>query len=175
MLTLPRTVSSSTTLEEGYDKVRIPLSQRFGLIRLALTQPRPGHDVHRRLAGKKDRHGIGLRVISLSRPRRHHGVQGWPAIPRACCYSHLHRDRQNFTSKAPRCPGLLLPYKRAGPGSTRKNGEQSKTQVRNQVPASKGTQFRDQHLKQPPLYSFTFFETWARRPLSPACNPYTST
>jgi hypothetical protein len=77
--------------------------------------------------------------------------------------------------KVPRCPGLLLPYKRAGQGSTR--GDRQKTQVRSQALASKGTQPTDQHLKQSPplLYSFTFFETWARRPLSPACNPYAST
>jgi hypothetical protein len=56
--------------------------------------------------------------------------------------------------KAPRCPGLLLPYKRAGQDPTRGHGRTGKTQVQNQVPASKGSQFRDQHLKQTPLYSF---------------------
>jgi hypothetical protein len=68
------------------------------------TRPRPGLDLaltHRRSIGKKGRRGIGLRVFSPSRPLRHYGVQGWLAILGARRYSHLHRDRQNFTSKAP--------------------------------------------------------------------------
>jgi hypothetical protein len=53
--------------------------------------------------------------------------------------------------KTPRCPSLLLPYKRAGQGSTRDTGQ---TQAKSQVLANKSTQLRDQHLKQSPLYSF---------------------
>jgi hypothetical protein len=34
---------------------------------------------------------------------------------------------------------------------------------------------KDRYFKQPSLSFFPLFETWARRPLSPACNPYTST
>jgi hypothetical protein len=109
--TLPRTVWPPITLEGGYDKVRIPRSRRFGLIRPASTQPRPGLDVHRRLIRKKGRHGIGLRVFSPSRPQRHHGVQGWPAIPEARRYSHLYRDRQNFTSRHPSAPASSYPIK----------------------------------------------------------------
>jgi hypothetical protein len=119
MHALPRTVSPLTTLEEGYDKVRIPQSRGFGLIRSASTQPRPDLDTHHRSARKKNRRGTGLRVFSPPHPRRHHGVQGWPAIPEARRYSHPHRDRQNFTLRRPRHPGLLLPYKRAGQGFTR--------------------------------------------------------
>jgi hypothetical protein len=44
-----------------------------------------------------------------------------PWYPGARRYSHLHRDRQNFTSKAPRHPCLILSYKRAGRGSTRRD------------------------------------------------------
>jgi hypothetical protein len=83
------------------------------------TRPRPSLDpasTHYRSVGRKGRRGTGLRVFSPSRPLRHHGVQGWPTIPGARRYSHLHRDRQNFTSRHPRRPGLLLPYKRAGRG-----------------------------------------------------------
>jgi hypothetical protein len=64
----------------------------------------------------------------------------------------------------PRRPSLLLPYKRAGQGST-------KTEARRQAPISKGTQPTDQHLKQSPLYSHFFFETWARFPLSQLVTP----
>jgi hypothetical protein len=74
------------------------------------ARPRPGLDpasTHCRSTGKKGRRGTGLGVFSPSRPLRHHGVQGWPAIPRARRYSHLHMDRQNFTSKAP--PASLPP------------------------------------------------------------------
>jgi hypothetical protein len=74
------------------------------------ARPRPGLDpasTHRRSTGKKDRRDTGLGVFSPSHSLRHHGVQGWPTIPGACRYSHLHRDRQNFTSKAP--PASLPP------------------------------------------------------------------
>jgi hypothetical protein len=46
-----------------------------------------------------------LWVVSSTHPLRHHGVQGWPAIPRARRYSHLNRDRQNIIS---RLPGVLV-------------------------------------------------------------------
>jgi hypothetical protein len=65
-------------------------------------------------ARRKSRRGTGLGVFSPYRPLRHHGVQGWPAIPGARRYSHLHRDRQNFTSRHPWRPSLLLSYKKAG-------------------------------------------------------------
>jgi hypothetical protein len=120
--TIPHTVLPLITHEGGYDKVRTPRSRGFGLIRPSLTCPRPGLDpasTYHRSAGRKGWRGIGLKVFSPSRLLCHHGVQGWPAIPRACRYSHLYRDRQNFTLRLPRRPGLLLPYKRAGQGSTR--------------------------------------------------------
>jgi hypothetical protein len=153
VLTLPRTVLSSTTLEEGYDKVRTPRSWGFGLIHLTSTLPRPGLDAYHRSAGKKGQRGTGLRVISPSRPRRHHGVQGWPAIPGARRYSRLYRDRQNFTSRYPGVPASSYPIK----GQARALQRKKKTQGKNQVPASKGTQLRDQHLKQsPPIVLFHF-------------------
>jgi hypothetical protein len=68
------------------------------------TRPRPSLDpasTYHRSAGRKGRRSTGLRVFSPSCPLRHHGVQGWPAIPGARRYAHLHRDRQNFTSEAP--------------------------------------------------------------------------
>jgi hypothetical protein len=75
---------------------------------LALSaRPRPDLDpasTHHRTAGRKGRCGIGLRVFSPSHPLRHHGVQGWPTIPGTRRYSHLHRDRQNFTSRHPGVP-----------------------------------------------------------------------
>jgi hypothetical protein len=151
--TLPHTILPPITLEGGYDKARIPRSQRFGLIRPTSTQPRPGLDVQRWSIGKKDRRGTGLRVISPSRPQRHHGVQGWPAIPGAHRYSHLYRDRQNFTSRHPGAPASSYPIK----GQARAlQGNQSKTRARSQALASKGIHPTDQHLKQPPLYSLIF-------------------
>jgi hypothetical protein len=75
--------------------------------------------------GRKGRRGTGLRVFSPSRPLRHHGVRGWPVIPGARRYSHLYRDRQNFTSRLPWRPYHLLPYKRTSQGSTRGTNEKS--------------------------------------------------
>jgi hypothetical protein len=124
---------SSVTLEGGYDKVRTPRSRGFGLIRSALTRPRSGLDALRSSTRKKGQHGTGLRVISPSHPRRHHGVQGWPSIPRARRYSHLYRDRRNITSRTPRRPGLLSPYKRAGQGSPRGRTKNQNNRNRQQV------------------------------------------
>jgi hypothetical protein len=56
---------------------------------------------HRRSTRKKGRRDTRLGVFSPSHPLRHHGVQRWLAILGARRYNHLHRDRQNFTSKAP--------------------------------------------------------------------------
>jgi hypothetical protein len=74
----------------------------------------PGLDpasTQRRSAGRKGRRGTGLRVFPPFRPRRHHGVQGWPAIPGARRYSHLYRNRQNFTSRHPGVPASSYPIK----------------------------------------------------------------
>jgi hypothetical protein len=125
---IPCTILPPIILEGGYDKDRTPQSRRLSLIPSPSTRPRPGLDpasTPRRSTRKKGRRGTGLRVFSPSHPLRHHGVQGWPVIPGARRYSHLYRGRQNFTSRHPRCPGLLLPYKRAGQGSTRGREEAS--------------------------------------------------
>jgi hypothetical protein len=149
--TIPCTILPLITLEGGYDKDRTPRSRGFGLIHPSSTCPRPGLDpasTYHRSAGRKGRRGTELRVFSPSRPLRHHGVQGWPAIPRARRYSHLHRDRQNFTSKAPRRPYLLLPYKRAGQGS-KKGSKKKGRRITNH------RQWKTNLL----LYSHFFFET----------------
>jgi hypothetical protein len=84
--------------------------------------------------------------------------------------------------KAPRRPDLLLPYKRAGQGSTRGdertnkgNNEQTNDtrQDARQKPrsTSKGSPPTDQHLKQSLLYSHFSFETWAQFPLSQLVTP----
>jgi hypothetical protein len=93
--------TSLVTLEGGYDKVRTPRSQGFGLIRSVSTRPRPGLDAQHDSTGKGGRCVTALRVILASRPRCHRGVQGWPPIPRACHNSHLNRDRQNIISRLP--------------------------------------------------------------------------
>jgi hypothetical protein len=102
------------------DPIRsVPHDLRDSALSTSLDLASTGLDAQRRSAGRKGPRGTGLRVFSPSHPRCHHGVQGWPPIPRARRYNHLHKDRQNFTSRHPRRPGLLLPYKRAGKGSTR--------------------------------------------------------
>jgi hypothetical protein len=78
------------------------------------ARPRPDLDpasTYHRSAGRKGRRGIGLEVFSPSRPLCHHGVRGWPTIPGACRYSHLYRDRQNFTSRHPGVPTSSYPIK----------------------------------------------------------------
>jgi hypothetical protein len=75
--------------------------------------------------------------------------------------------------KAPRRPGLLSPYKRAGQGSTtNKEGTNKRRKNKRQQAKHKiETDISSNH----PCPLFPLFETWARRPLSHACNPYTST
>jgi hypothetical protein len=78
--------------------------------------------------------------------------------------------------KTPRRLGLLSPYKRAGQGSTtreggRTDGRTTKKYKRQQARRKIEIDISSNH--HCPLFSL--FETWARRPLSYACNPYTST
>jgi hypothetical protein len=77
--------------------------------------------------------------------------------------------------KAPRCPGLLRPYKRAGQDPTRGHEQQArhKSKAKYQQPKAPNTEINisSNHL----CTLFSSSETWARRPLSQACNPYTST
>jgi hypothetical protein len=78
------------------------------------THPQPSLDpasTYHWSEGRKGRGDIGLEVFSPSRPLRHHGVRGWPAIPRARRYSHLYRDRQNFTSRLPGVSASSYPIK----------------------------------------------------------------
>jgi hypothetical protein len=120
------------------------------------ARPRPGLDpasTHRRSAGRKGRRGTRLRIFSPSHPLRHHGVQGWPTISGARRYSHLYKDRQNFTSRHPGAPASSYPIKgqaRALQKRGRKTNGQGKTQARSHAQTSKGTPPTDQHLKQSP-------------------------
>jgi hypothetical protein len=74
--------------------------------------------------------------------------------------------------KAPRRLGLLSPYKRAGQGSTGRNNRQT-TKKHKRQRARRKIEIDISSIHHCPLFSL--FETWARRPLSHACNPYTST
>jgi hypothetical protein len=110
---------SPINLEGGYDKARIPRSRRFGLIRPASTQPR-----RPALFDRKERptwhRAPGHFTISSPTSPRCPGMAGhsWstPLQP-------LLQGSTTHHLKTPRCPGLPLPYKRAGQGSTR-GGEQ---------------------------------------------------
>jgi hypothetical protein len=165
------------TLEGGYDKVRTPQSRGFSLIRPSSTCPRPGLDpasTHRRSAERKGRHGTGLRVFSPSHPLRHHGVKGWPAIPRTRRYNHLHKDRQNFTSRHPGVPVSSYPIK----GQARALQEKGATNERTRQDTSQKTRSNEQRhtthrstSQAISLYSHFPFETWARFPLSQLVTP----
>jgi hypothetical protein len=67
----------------------------------------------------------------------------------------------------PRCPCLLLPYKRVGRGLYKGGTENNRRRKENQSPSHQ----RDQHLKQSPLYSRFFSETWDWFPLSQLVTP----
>jgi hypothetical protein len=69
--------------------------------------------------------------------------------------------------KTPRRLGLLSSYKKAGRGFTRGKKTTDEQQAIYKIEIN----ISSNHL----VFSFSPFETWARRPLSQACNPYTST
>jgi hypothetical protein len=77
--------------------------------------------------------------------------------------------------KAPQCPGHPSPYKRAGQDPTRGDGQQARPKFKAKYQQSK-TPNTEINISSNHLCTlFSLFETWARRPLSQACNPYTST
>jgi hypothetical protein len=145
---------SSVTLEEGYDKAPILQSRGSDLICPASTRLRPSLDAQHSSTGREDRHGTVLWVISPSHPRRHHGVQGWPAIPRARRYSHLYRDRQKHHLKAPSTLASSYPIKGQAETLQRDTDNRQDTRFKAKCQAIQGSQRRDQHLKQSSLYSF---------------------
>jgi hypothetical protein len=77
--------------------------------------------------------------------------------------------------KAPRRPGLLLPYKRAGQSSTRKGGDKRTDKARRKPEAMlKRAKAHTTHISTSQaicLYSHSPFETWARFPLSQLVTP----
>jgi hypothetical protein len=124
---------------------------------LASTQPRPtaGQQVRKTDVAQdsKSFHRLVLYVIMVSRDGR--------PFPGHVATSTSTGIDKTSPQKHPQRPCLHLPYKRAGRGSTRRgtmNNRQRKTSLH---PTEE-----DQHLKQSPLYSHFFFETWARFPLS---------
>jgi hypothetical protein len=149
---------SPVTLEEGYDKAPILQSRGFDLIRPASTRPRPSLNAWHSSTGKEGRSGAVLRVISPSHPCRRHNTQGWPAIPGARRYSHLYRDRQNFTSRSPGILASSYPIKgQAGAlQRTEDNGQQARHKFKAKYQMIQSSQHRDQHLKQSSLHSFFF-------------------
>jgi hypothetical protein len=99
---------SSDTLEEGYDKARIPQSLGFDLIRPASTQPRPSLDASHSSTGKEGRHGMALWVISTTHPLRH-GTQGWLATPGHVATVHSTGfDKKSPQDSPPSWPPLTL-------------------------------------------------------------------
>jgi hypothetical protein len=121
MHTIPHTVLPPITLEGGYNKVRTPRSQGFVLIRPASTQPRPSVGQQ---GGKADVaqdsgsfHRLVPDVTMVS-------SDGRPFLGHVATAASIGIDKLHL--KAPRRPGLLLPYKRAGPGSTREKEKRSK-------------------------------------------------
>jgi hypothetical protein len=110
--TLPRTVYHQSPSRK--DKTRSVLCN-LGDSALSI-RPRPGLDPTPTLdtvqrQGRDGRCGTTLWVISPSHLPRRHGVQGWPAIPRARRYSQLNRNRQTITSRLPIVSASSRPIK----------------------------------------------------------------
>jgi hypothetical protein len=137
MHTPPHTVSPPTTLEEGYDKVCIPRSRGFGLIHPASTQSRRAPPVSRKERPTWHRTQGLFTVSSSTSPR-------CPGMASHSWGTSLQPSPQRSTKlhlKTPQRPGLLLPYKRVGQGST-KEKRQSK------VPSQKPSTGEQRHTTQ---------------------------
>jgi hypothetical protein len=119
------------------------------------TRPRPTADQKGRKADvtqdSESFHCLILYVTMVSR-------DGRPFSGHVATATSTEIDKTS-PQRHPRCPCPLLPYKRAGRGSTKgANDRRRKTSLHPTV--------EDQHLKQSPLYSHFFSETWDRFPLS---------
>jgi hypothetical protein len=135
MHTIPHTILPPVTLEGGYDKVHTPRSRGFGLILPSSTRPRPSLDpppVSREERPTWHR-TQGLFTVSSSTSPWCLGMAGYSwgtslqPPPQGSTKLHL---------KTPRRPGLLLPYKRAGQGSTRKGGDKQTDKARRKPEAT---------------------------------------
>jgi hypothetical protein len=145
----------------GTRRVSYPKFPGLGLIHSPSTHLDPASTNHRSTK-EQGPHATRPGVLSPSHPLRHHGVQGWPAIPGARRFSGFHSARQNFTSKAPPASlSSLDPIKGKAGDSTKKRRKRQET--------SHHPTTEDQHLKQSPMYSL--FKTWDRLPLSQLITP----
>jgi hypothetical protein len=137
---------------------------------LASTRPRPGLDPASTLGtaqqGRKD--GMARRSGSFRHLVPYNAVvsrDGRPFLGHIATVSSTGID--NTSPQDFRLPGLPLPYKRAGRALQRRQ-EQPETSTP-RLPTQRST---SQAIISVLFFSF---ETWARCPLSQACNPYAST
>jgi hypothetical protein len=72
---------------------------------------------------------------------------------------------KTLPQRHPRCPCLLLPYKRADRGLYKGAADNGRKKTSHLLT------IEDQYLKQSPLYSHFFSETWDRFPLSQLVTP----
>jgi hypothetical protein len=132
---------------------------------LGSTQPRPTTGQQGRKADmtqdSESFHRFVLYVTMVSRDGR--------PFPGHVATATLTGIDKTSPQRHPRRPCLLLPYKRAGRGSTR--GQVRRTTNNRQQKTSLHPTKEDQHLKQSPLYCHFSFETWARSPLSQLVTP----
>jgi hypothetical protein len=130
---------SPVTLEEGYDKVRIPQSRGFDLIRPTSTRPRCLAQFNRE--GGPAWHGApGHFAVSSPTSPRCPGMAGYS---RGTSLQSLPQGSTKHHLKAPQCPGLLLPYKKGRPGPYKGTRTTGMTEVQSQVPAIEDPQHRD--------------------------------
>jgi hypothetical protein len=117
---------SPITLEGGYDKACIPRSQRFGLIHPASTQPRRPALFDRKERPTWHRAPGHFTVSSPTSPR----CPGMAGHSWSTPLQPLLQGSTTHHLKTTRCPGLLLPYKRAGQGSIRGHEQEHKPKAK---------------------------------------------
>jgi hypothetical protein len=156
---MPGTVPPLTPLEAKHDECHTPKFPGLGLIHSLSTHLDPT-STNRRSTKEQGLHATRPGVFSPSHHLRHHGVQGWPAIPGARRYSSFHSARQNFTSKAPPASLPSLDPIKGKAGDSTKGGQGKKQVI---TPPQK--------INISSNFLCTLFETWDRLPLSQLVTP----
>jgi hypothetical protein len=156
--------SSPVTLEGGNDKARIPQSRGFDLIRPTLTWPRRSARFNREGRTVWHRAPGHFAVLSSTSP----WCTGMAGHSQGTLLQSLQQGSTKHHLKAPCVLVSSCPIK----GQAGDNKQQTtKPRVKHSKAPHTEINISSNHL----CTLFSLFETWARCPISQACNPYTST
>jgi hypothetical protein len=163
--TILGTILPLITLEGEYDEYRTPRFQGLGLIRSPSTHLDPTSTnwwskQECKACVTQDPESFYRLILYITMVSR----DGWPFSGHVTTTTSIAFDKTS-PQRHPRCPYLLLPYKRAGRGlykAATENGWKKTSHL---------PTIEDQHINQSPLYFHFLSETWDRFPLSQLVTP----